>query len=73
MDAAKKLKPKNSGGSDTISTKLLKEVLPTIKIPLCHLFNLSFKIGYIPNEFKIAKIIPIYKSENKHDFIFELF
>jgi len=68
MDAAKKLKPKNSGGSDTISTKLLKEVLPTIKIPLCHLFNLSFKTGYIPNEFKIAKIIPIYKSENKHDF-----
>ena len=30
--------------------------------PICHLFNLSFKSGYIPTILKIAKIVPVYKT-----------
>ena len=63
-----KLKPKRSTGPDNISTKLLKEILPTIILPLCHIFNLSLQTGFIPVRFKTAKVIPIYKSGDKHLF-----
>ena len=65
---ANKLKPKNSAGPDNISSKLLKTIIPTIQSPLIHLFNLSCKTGYIPTELKTAKVVPIYKSDEKADF-----
>ena len=60
-EAATKLKTKNSSGNDKISTKLLKNILPCIMDPLVHLFNLSLRTGFIPQTFKCAKVIPIYK------------
>lgn len=66
QDIVNKLKPKKSTGTDNISTKLLKEILPIITIPLCHIYNLSLQTGFIPNRFKIAKVIPVYKSGDKH-------
>ena len=65
---AGKLKPKLSSGPDNISTKLLKQMIPVIMVPLVHLFNLSFQTGYIPMELKTAKVIPIYKSEENYLF-----
>ena len=44
-----KLKPKLSCGPDNISTKLLKEIMPSIIDPVVHLFNLSFKHGFVLN------------------------
>ena len=46
-DALKKLKSKNSSGPDKISTNLLKSIIPIIMGPICHLFDLSFKTGFI--------------------------
>ena len=66
LDVAKSLRPKSSFGADLLSTKFLKEILPNIAKPICHLFNLSLHTGYIPPEFKTAKVIPIFKSESKH-------
>ena len=63
-----KLKPKNSSGHDNISTKLLIQIIPCIISPVVHLFNLSFKTGFIPKEYKRAKIIPIYKAGEKNRF-----
>ena len=60
-DVAKLLKSKNSAGHDKISLKLLKEIIHCIDKPLSYLFNLSFQTGYVPKQFKIAKVIPIYK------------
>ena len=65
---AKTIKNKTSHGPDMISPKLLKSSLPHFLDPLCHLFNLSFKTGYIPPQLKEAKVIPVFKSGNKHDF-----
>ena len=64
----KALKPKTSAGDDCISTKLLKEIAPLIIIPLHHLINLSLETGFVPKEFKIAKVVPIFKSGDKHDY-----
>ena len=63
-----KLKPKASFGLDCISTKLLKLMLPQILTPLCHLFNLSVQTGYIPSQLKTAKVVPVFKSGDAHDF-----
>ena len=68
LHIAKKLKTKRSTGPDNMSTKLLKEILPIIVTPLCHVFNLSLQTGYIPHRFKLAKVVPVFKSGDKHLF-----
>ena len=44
-----------------LSSCLLKKVIPEILIPLKHIFNQSLATGTLPNKFKIAKVIPIFK------------
>ena len=64
----KQLKPKISSGADFISNKLLKEIAPIIIAPLHHLINLSLESGFVPHEFKISKVVPVFKSRDSHDF-----
>ena len=59
------MKPKTSQGHDHISTKLLKETIYLILIPLTHIINQSFISGIVPETMKIAKIIPIFKNGNQ--------
>ena len=61
---ANKLKPKLSYGHDDISTKLLKQTIYNIILPITHIINRSFDTDIVPNEMKIAKVIPIYKSSD---------
>ena len=68
FDIINKMKPKRSAGPDNISTKLLKEILPIIISPLCHIFNLSLQTGYVPPRFKLAKVIPIFKTGDRDTF-----
>ena len=63
-----KLKSKKSAGIDHISMYLLKEIMPSILPPIVHLFNLSFQSGYIPESYKTAKIITIFKGGEKDRF-----
>ena len=67
-EISKQIQPKTSAGHDGISSKLLKDITPIISDTICHIFNLSFKTGYVPSEFKLAKVIPIFKSDDKHEF-----
>ena len=59
-----KLKPKTSSGIDVISTKLLKDTVEKVIEPLTYIINKSFDTGIIPDDLKIAKVIPIYKSSD---------
>ena len=65
LKTVKLMKPKTSQGHDHISTKLLKETIDLILIPLTHIINQSFISGIVPENMKIAKIIPIFKSGNQ--------
>jgi len=47
---------------DNIGPKLLKAVLSHIVDPLQFIFNLSFANGCVPQSFKIAKVIPLFKK-----------
>ena len=59
------INPKSSCGYDDISSKMLKKIYPSIKVPLLQLINQSLQCGIFPEELKLAKIVPIYK--NKED------
>ena len=63
------LKPKTSCGHDNISTKLIKLTSSAISIPISHIANISMQQGIFPTSMKIAKVIPIYKKDNKSHFI----
>lgn len=56
------MKKSNSSGIDKISINMLKSVVNYIVEPLTFLINWSLSEGVFPEEFKIAKIVPLYKK-----------
>ena len=61
----KSLKTKDSFGNDGISVKLLKAISPGIILPLTLILNQSLISGIFPDTLKIAKVIPLYKKEDR--------
>ena len=57
-----------SAGHDKISARILKEIAHIVAEPLSRKINLSLYHGIVPDELKSAKVIPIYKAEDKHSF-----
>ena len=60
-------KPKLNAGFDEIPLKLLKSSPDNIIMVLSHIFNLSLSIGKVISNFKIAKVIPLYKKGDASD------
>jgi exonuclease III len=63
-----KLKAKTSQGHDKISSKLVKQTIEQTALPLTHIINQSLTTGIVPQQMKIARIIPIFKSGDKNAF-----
>jgi len=57
-----KLKNGKAPGFDQIGPGLVKEISPVICEPLLYILNLSLSMGIVPDQLKIAKIIPFYKK-----------
>ena len=64
-DLLKTLKKSKSLGPNNIPTNILKEIHETISIPLSTFIYKSFTTGVFPNMCKIAKVVPIFKSETR--------
>ena len=64
----KQLNRKKSAGLDNFPPKLLKDSASSISKPLAHIINLSINTSMVPNEWKNAKIIPVYKSGTHSQF-----
>ena len=62
-----KLKNKLSAGLDLVPTKVLKASPDNILVALSHVFNLSLSKGEFINDFKIAKVCPVFKKGNAKD------
>ena len=63
----KSMMNKTSYSHDNISNKIIKEIRNEIIYPLTHLVNLSLAENYVPESWKRAKIVPIFKSNDKTD------
>ena len=55
-------------GIDEITSKALKYVIDHIVSPISHVCRLSLIQGYFPQELKLAKIVPLYKSNDPSHF-----
>ena len=51
-------------GPDNIPARLLKGTAPIISSSLCMLFNKSLDEGVIPEEWKLANIVPVHISNS---------
>ena len=56
-------------GPDAISGAVLKNCSETLAYPLSILFNLSYNTGYIPQEWKLANVVPAHKKDDKNKVI----
>ena len=65
MEAVAQIKTNKSPGIDGISAKLLKDAGDTISESLANIFNLSLQSGTFPDDWKLARITPIYKDGSK--------
>lgn len=54
-----------SPGDDDVPMHVMKQVAPSISPILVHLFNSSFRFGIFPDDFKLAKVVPIIKSGDR--------
>ncbi|EDO41666.1 predicted protein, partial [Nematostella vectensis] len=58
------LNPSKASGPYSIPVCLLKFLKSYLSVPLEILYNHSFSNGCVPDQFKIAKTIPIHKKDS---------
>ena len=60
-------KTSKSAGADGIANHILKIGLPIISESLCDIFSLSIATGVFPNNWKIARVAPIFLTGQTDD------
>ena len=65
LNVVSELRSNKAAGFDEIAPRVVKSVVANIAVALCHLFNLSFQTGIFPDKLKIAKVTPLFKSDDK--------
>ena len=68
IDILNTSKNKTSTDWNGFDMTVLKEVGDGVAKPLSHIFNLSFQKGIFPGKMKTAKVIPVFKTGDKHQF-----
>ena len=63
----KALKKKKATGLDNIPAKLIKDCASEISSPVTFVLNLSLSSSTVPSDWKMAKVIPTFKSGNSRD------
>ena len=56
------LRPGTAAGCDNIHMDVIKSTIDLISKPLARVINLSMASGIVPNELKITRVIPLFKS-----------
>ena len=62
-----KLSKSKATGLDNISAKLIRECADLISIPLCNIFNNSLSSGLFPDDWKCARVTPLFKQGERTD------
>jgi hypothetical protein len=64
-EACDQLQSKTSLDFEGISLYFVKKVIFSIATPILHVFRQSLSSGIFPSQFKIAKVVPVFKSGDK--------
>ena len=64
MKIVNKLGTNESPGHDGLKPDVVKKVAKEKAYPLMLIFNVSRSTGVVPDELKIAKVVPTYKKDN---------
>ena len=67
LNLCKNININKSSSIDHLSSEILRDAFLSIPLKIVELFNLSFNLGEIPKEWKIAKVTPLPKSGNSKD------
>ena len=59
------IEPLKSSGMDEISAKICKDAFLVLSDQLVHMFNASLHTGIYPDEWKVAKVIPLFKGGDR--------
>lgn len=62
-----KLSKSKATGLDKISARLIRECADLICIPMCDIFNQSLNLGIFPDEWKCARVTPLFKQGERSD------
>ena len=65
IDIASKFPAGKSAGYDNIPMSIIKRSICSVSSPLTHIVNLSITHGIVPDELKIARVVPMFKSGDK--------
>jgi hypothetical protein len=65
--AINKLAATKASGIDKLPKKILKMAAPIISESLASIFNVSLKNGIFPNDLKVAKVSPVFKTGDRKD------
>ena len=63
----KNINSNKSPGPDGIHGKILKNCATSLAYPLSQLYNTSYKTGRLPDEWKLAHVVPVFKKDDKSD------
>jgi hypothetical protein len=58
----KNVSTKKATGLDSLPARFLKDASENIVSPISHIINLSVKTGIVPNELKLARVVPLHKK-----------
>ena len=66
MRCISRLPTNKSPGYDDLTGFIVKRIAPHILDPLLKLFNNSFTSGVVPDNMKIPRVVPVFKSGDRH-------
>lgn len=64
----KMLNNNSAPGPDGFTAHFLKQIGHNVILPIVHIINCSLTSGSMPVEFKVARIVPVYKKWNIKEF-----
>ena len=57
-----------AAGYDDILMSIIQNTIQTLSSPLSHIINLPLFSGIVPDQLKVSRVIPLFKSSNKSYF-----
>ena len=69
LNVSDHLSNKTSTDCNNISMALITKCIESIITPFTYICNKSFEFGIFPDNMKIAKVIPVFKSGENHNLI----